>query len=94
MSITPRFKLIFHTPPSSLAACKTAVFAAGAGRYPGPGNYSECCWSTLGTGQFRPGSTAQPYVGNVRVLEELQEVKVETLYVGEEVIKAILALKV
>jgi len=39
-SSAARFKLV---PPSALAACKAAIFAAGAGRYPSSGNYTECC---------------------------------------------------
>ena len=86
--------LVFFVPPSALAACKAAVFAAGAGRYPGPGNYSECCWTAMGTGQFRPGDTASPNIGSVGTLEDVQEARVETLCVGEEVArKAVEALK-
>ncbi|KAI9648262.1 hypothetical protein NHQ30_002894 [Ciborinia camelliae] len=89
-----RFKLIFFVPPSSLPVCKASIFAAGAGRYPGPGNYTECCWATMGTAQFRPGDTANPDIGTVGVLEEVQEVRFETLCVGEEVVrKAVEALK-
>ncbi|CAD6442171.1 ee3bf2cd-7fa5-4b96-9a6b-da9676843350 [Sclerotinia trifoliorum] len=91
---TPRFKLIFFVPPSGLAACKTAIFAAGAGRYPGPGNYTECCWTTIGSAQFRPGDSANPNIGSVGTLEEVQEVRFETLCVGEETIRnAVEALK-
>lgn len=93
-SATARFKLIFYVPESSLKACKTAIFAAGAGRYPGPGNYTECCWTVMGTGQFRPGATANPNIGSVGVLEEVKEARVETLCVGEDVArKAVEALK-
>jgi len=89
-----RFKLTFFVPPHALEACKTAIFAAGAGRYPGPGNYTECCWTAFGTGQFRPGDTANPNIGEVGRLEEVQEAKVETLCVGEDVArKAVEALK-
>ncbi|KAL3425520.1 structural toxin protein [Phlyctema vagabunda] len=89
-----RFKLIFFVPPTGLAACKAAIFAAGAGRYPGPGNYTECCWTAHGTGQFRPGDTAKPYLGVVGEVEEVPEVKVETLCVGEDVARrAVKALK-
>ncbi|KAL9587170.1 MAG: hypothetical protein Q9212_000443 [Teloschistes hypoglaucus] len=89
-----RFKLIFYVPESSRQACKTAIFAAGAGRYPGPGNYTECCWTALGTGQFRPGDAANPNLGSVGKLEEVREARVETLCVGEEVAKkAVEALK-
>ena len=99
MSLLPstplkRYALTFHVPPSALEACKTAIFAAGAGRYPGPGNYTECCWTTTGTGQFRPGNTAHPHLGSVGVVEEVQEVKVETLCVGEDVVREVVrALK-
>lgn len=94
MPITARFKLIFFVPPSALVACKSAIFAAGAGRYPGPGNYTECCWVALGAGQFRPGDDAKPNIGKVGVLEEVQEAKVETLCLGEDVVrKAVEALK-
>jgi hypothetical protein len=94
MSTITRFKLIFFVPPSALAACKSAIFAAGAGRYPGPGNYTECCWTAFGTGQFRPGDAAKPNIGNVGVLEEVEEAKVETLCLGEDVVrKAVEALK-
>ncbi|KAK2591517.1 hypothetical protein QQS21_010792 [Conoideocrella luteorostrata] len=89
-----RFSLVFYAPPSAVLACKTAIFKAGAGRYPGPGNYTECCWSATGTGQFRPGDAANPHIGNVGELEETSEVRVETLCVGENVTRqAVNALK-
>ncbi|KAF3084528.1 hypothetical protein TWF706_000747 [Orbilia oligospora] len=86
--------LTFYTPRSSLEACKAAVFAAGAGRYPEPGNYTECCWTTFGTGQYRPGDTANPHIGTVGKLEEVEEAKVEVLCTGQEVLEqAIQGLK-
>ncbi|EDN96078.1 hypothetical protein SS1G_12284 [Sclerotinia sclerotiorum 1980 UF-70] len=88
------FKLIFFVPPSHLSTCKTAIFATGAGRYPGPGNYTECCWTTTGTAQFRPGDTANPNIGSVGTLETVEEVRFETLCVGEEIVRsAVEALK-
>jgi hypothetical protein len=89
-----RYKLIFHVPTASLEVCKNAIFAAGAGRYPGPGNYTECCWTTIGTGQFRPGDTANPHIGSVGKLEKVEEARVEMICVGEDVArKAVEALK-
>ena len=94
VSAAARFKLIFFVPPSALAACKAAIFAAGAGHYPGSGNYTECCWTAFGTGQFRPGRAANPNIGKVGDLEEVQEAKVETLCLGEDVVRrAVEALK-
>lgn len=87
-----RFKLIFHVPESALQTCKTAIFAVGAGRYP---NYTECCWTIIGTGQFRPGDAANPNIGKAGGnLEEVKEARVETICVGEEVARrAVAALK-
>lgn len=70
------YKLIFFVPPDSLDAVKSALFAAGAGRQ---GNYQQCCWQTLGTGQFCPVSGANPAIGNVGKLEQLQEWRVELI---------------
>jgi hypothetical protein len=83
MSTIARFKLIFFVPPSALAASKSAILT-----------YTECCWVTLGTGQFRPGDEAKPNIGNVGVLEEVPEARVETLCLGEDTVrKAVEALK-
>lgn len=89
-----RYSLVFYAPPAAVSACKAAVFKAGAGRYPGPGNYTECAWSATGTGQFRPGDTADPHIGQAGALEHGPEVRVETLCVGLDVVKkAVAALK-
>ena len=94
LSTTARFTLVFFAPEPALKVCKTAIFAAGAGRHPGPGNYTECCWTTMGTGQFRPGDAANPNIGSVGVLEEVKEARVEALCVGADVArKAVEALK-
>ena len=48
----------------------------------------------MGIGQFRPGDTANPNIGSVGILEEVKELRVETLCVGEDVAKkAVDALK-
>lgn len=88
-----RFMLVFKVPPSGLAACKTAVFAAGAGRYP-DARYTECCWAAVGQGQFRPGDAADPRVGRAGQLEHTEEARVEVLCFGEDVARgAVAALK-
>lgn len=89
-----RFKLVFFVPELALEVCKAAIFAAGAGRYPGSGGYTECCWTAVGTGQFRPGDGANPNIGSLGMLEKVKEARVETLCVGDDVAKkAVEALK-
>ena len=87
-SVAARYILVFYAPPAAVQACKTAIFKAGAGRYPGLGNYTECAFTTTGTGQFRPGDSAKPHIGKVGDLEETPEVRVETLCLNEKVARA------
>ncbi|KAF2252682.1 structural toxin protein RtxA [Trematosphaeria pertusa] len=94
MSLPQRFKLVFFVPTAAMQTCKSAIFAAGAGKYPGPGGYTECAFTSKGTGQFRPGDAANPNIGKVGELEEVEEMRVESICVGREVaVKAVEALK-
>lgn len=94
ISLLTRYKLIFFVPPQYLADIKAAVFATGAGSYPGPGRYTECCFTSPGTGQCRPGASANPAIGTRGELEEIDEVRCEILCVGHDVTKdAVEALK-
>lgn len=89
-----RFKLVFFVPPENLQIVKSAIFAVGAGKYPGAGQYTECCWAVLGTGQYRPGQSANPHIRTGNGIEEVQEYRVETLCAGEEIAsQAVEALK-
>ena len=92
-STREQFTLSFYVPPSSLEACKDAIFSAGAGCYPG-GNYTRACFVTEGTGQFLPNEGASPNIGSVGNVETVREIKVETICVGRDVImKAVEELK-
>ena len=94
LTAAARFKLVFFAPTSAVETCKSAIFAAGAGHYPGSGGYTECAWTSLGTGQFRPGDAANPNIGKVGELEKVEEARVETLCVGNDVTRrAVEALK-
>lgn len=83
MAPTPLYKLIFFVPPSSLQACKFALFALGAGTHPGS-KYTHCSYETRGTGQFRAEDGANPAIGKVGEVEQVEEVKVEMLCAGKE----------
>ncbi|KAG9192011.1 hypothetical protein G6011_10745 [Alternaria panax] len=89
-----KFKLVFFVPPSAVDACKTAIFGAGAGRFPGPAGYTECCFTSRGTGQFRPGDAANPHTGKVGDLEQVDECRVEAICMGRDTaVNAVEALK-
>ena len=69
-------KLVFFVPADHAESVKTAVFAAGAGRFR---DYDSCSWETAGRGQFRPLAGADPFVGSVGDLEVVDELRVETI---------------
>jgi hypothetical protein len=86
MASLARYTLSFYVPHSALQACKDALFAAGAGTYPGD-KYSHACFETVGTGQFRPNEGAVPNVGVVGQVERVAETKVEMICVGRGVME-------
>ena len=88
-----RYKLIFTVPHSSLEDCKDAIFAVGAGTYPG-GKYKNVCFESPGVCQFLPSDGAKPNIGAVGKLEKVEEMRVEMLCVGHGVmLKSVDALK-
>lgn len=84
------YKLCFFVPESCCEAVKQAVFAVGAGRI---GNYDQCCWQTLGTGQFRPLEGSAPHLGQHNRLEKVAEWKVEMVCSDDVIEAAVAALK-
>lgn len=79
------FKLVYYVPETHLESTKHAIFAAGAG---GIGNYEQCAWQVKGVGQFKPIKGANPFLGQLDELEQLEEWRVETI-VAEENAKAV-----
>ena len=69
-------KLIYYVPESHLEITKAAIFTAGAG---GIGNYEQCAWQVLGTGQFKPVKGANPFISELDTLEQVPEWRVETI---------------
>ncbi|OGE52791.1 hypothetical protein PENARI_c009G05098 [Penicillium arizonense] len=91
-TLLDRYKLVFFVPPSDLEPCKDAIFATGGGSFPG-GKYTKCCFQTTGMGQFLPNEGADPAIGAVGVVEHCEEVKVEIMCLGRDVmLKAVDAL--
>lgn len=82
-------KIVFFVPEPHAEAVKQAAFRAGAGRFR---NYDSCSWQTLGSGQFRPLSGSDPFLGSEGVLERVPEVRVEMICADEDVAAAIRAV--
>jgi len=84
------YKLSFFVPRTHLEQVKSAVFLTGAGKL---GDYRECCWQSLGQGQFRPLSNSDPFIGAAGKLEYVEEYKVELVCKDELIKVAVEALK-
>jgi hypothetical protein len=69
-----KHKIVVFVPLSHADALREAMGQAGAGRL---GNYSHCSFSTRGVGRFRPEQGAQPAIGQVGKLEEVEEERIE-----------------
>ena len=83
-------KLIYYVPESHLELTKLAIFEAGAG---GIGNYEHCAWQVKGIGQFKPVKGANPFLGQLDELEQLEEWRVETIVPEEKASDVAKALK-
>ncbi|WP_171429414.1 NGG1p interacting factor NIF3 [Acinetobacter lactucae] len=83
-------KLIYYVPDSHLESTKQAIFSAGAGSI---GNYEHCAWQVKGIGQFKPVKGADPYIGELGELEQVDEWRVETIVIEENAKAVAKALK-
>jgi dinuclear metal center YbgI/SA1388 family protein len=84
-------KLYTFVPNADAEKVRTALFAAGAGHI---GGYSECSFNGEGTGTFKAGTGAQPYVGEIGTRHSEAETKLEVIfpvYLEQNVIKALLS---
>ncbi len=70
-------KLVTYAPTKYAAHIQTALFDAGAG---GIGNYSECSFKTIGSGSFKAGTNAKPFVGEKDKRHNEEETKIEVVY--------------
>lgn len=72
-------KLVVFCPESHAEELKSALFDVGAGRI---GNYSECSFAVSGTGNFRAGEGANPFVGEPGQLHSESETRIEMIFPG------------
>ena len=70
------YKLVFFIPEEYKENVKKALFDAGAGKYEG---YDMCSFEVKGTGQFRPLTGSNPFLGKEGELERVTEYRIEML---------------
>lgn len=70
------FKMVVYVPVSHMEKVSDALSQAGAGHI---GNYSHCAFRTEGKGTFKPLEGTNPYIGTQGEIEQVDEVKIETI---------------
>lgn len=80
------FKFTVFVPMSHVEQVKIAMGNAGAGWI---GNYSHCSFSAPGIGSFKPLEGSSPYIGRTGEIEEVEEMRLETI-VPEKLLNKVL----
>lgn len=84
------YKLVIYVPESHSRMVKYVLGEEGAGHI---GQYSHCLFSIKGTGQFKPLDGTNPYIGKEGTIEEVEEVRIETIVPASKVEKVLKAVK-
>jgi dinuclear metal center YbgI/SA1388 family protein len=85
-----RLKLVTFVPAEHAGAVSQALFAAGAGQI---GKYASCSFRSPGTGTFLGEEGANPVVGQAGRLEEVPELRLETVVSEGNVASVVQALR-
>ncbi|MDD4214681.1 MAG: Nif3-like dinuclear metal center hexameric protein [Bacteroidales bacterium] len=72
-------KLVVFCPIDYAEKLRKTLFEAGAGHI---GNYDSCSFNVAGTGSFRAGEGANPFVGETNMLHFENEIRIETIFPG------------
>ena len=83
-------KIVFFVPESHAEIVRTAMGQAGAGKI---GNYSFCSFSSKGIGRFHPDQGANPLIGSVGTIQEVNEERVEMICARDKLESVLNAMK-
>lgn len=85
-----RIQIVVGVPHTHLYQLLDAMAAAGAGRL---GEYTHCSYTSDGIGRFKPSAVANPALGAKEQLNEVPEVRVETICDREKVKQVVAAIR-
>lgn len=90
-------KLIVYVPQTHVEIVRRALVKVGVGEGVTDGphgeNYSECFFLTNGVGMFRPLEGAQPVIGKMRELTQVEEARLESILPERLIDRTIKAVK-
>ncbi|HKL04099.1 MAG TPA: Nif3-like dinuclear metal center hexameric protein [Cryomorphaceae bacterium] len=70
-------KITFFVPTVHANKVRSAVFEAGGGEI---GDYANCSFNLIGEGTFKPGDSANPFIGERGELQIESETRIEVMY--------------
>lgn len=82
-------KLTTYVPESHAEQLRNALYEAGGGQI---GNYSNCSFSTSGTGSYKAGPGANPHLGSVGKIHYEQETQIGIVFEKAVETKILVAL--
>lgn len=83
-------KIAVYVPGSHADAVRTVLAENGCGHI---GDYDSCSFTVKGVGRFRALDGAQPFVGEIGKMEEVDEERIETICPMEKLDAVLQALK-
>lgn len=86
----PRYKLLVFVPSAHLQKVREAIFNAGGGHQ---GNYDRTSFWVAGWGTFRPLAGAQPFIGDMGFVQEIEEQCLEVLVSWDKLEAVVQAVK-
>lgn len=84
-------KIVVFVPEEHADKVREAMGKADAGKI---GNYAYCSFSSKGVGRFLPEKGANPVIGSIGTIEQVEEERIEVACNKGEVNKIIEAIKV
>ena len=79
-------KLVVFVPAGHEPQVAEALFAGGAGQV---GAYDQCSFRIRGEGTFRPAQQSNPFIGEPGKLEQVEEVRLETIVPQRKLARAV-----
>jgi hypothetical protein len=90
MTSTQKVQIVVGVPHTHLYPLLDAMAAAGAGQL---GEYTHCSYASDGVGRFKPSAAANPVLGERETINEVPEVRVETICERDKVKGVITAIR-
>lgn len=69
-------KLVVYVPAEYEQKVLNSIYETNAGKI---GDYTCCSFRSKGTGTFKPGSSARPFIGKLNEISQVNEIRIETV---------------